>query len=78
MVWKQTVKQKDNLWWQVGTNKKNPLWLPKKWVNVEKSSYSGEWEVRAPTRINKQTTLGTSKFFKTRTGAIRFAKKYRK
>lgn len=74
MNWKKIVNQKDNLWWQVGGNKRI---LPKKWVHVGKSTYSGEWEVRAPTRINKQTIAGTSKFFKTRKGALNFAGRYR-
>ena len=82
--WKKIVNQKGNLWWQVGMNKQNPKHLPEKWITVQehtpyvKKEFGDNWEVRAPTRINKETVYGKSKNFKTKSSALRFAHSYMK
>lgn len=76
--YKRIVNQKDNIWYQVGVNKENPKYLTKRWVHISKDSYSGEWQVHAPTRINPKTVDGHYKFFKTKSGAMKFAKLYMK
>lgn len=73
---KQTVNQKGNYWWQIGKNKENKLWLPKKWIHVGKTSEG--WEVRADEKINKETIYGHSKFYKSKPSAMKFANKYMK
>ena len=80
--WKKTINQKGNLWWQVGTNKENPRYLPEKWINVSeqtpyiKKEFGDNWEVRTPTRINKKTIYGKSRAFKNKSSALRFAHSY--
>lgn len=78
--WKKRVNQKDNEWWQIGENKQNKLWLPKKWIHLGKTSdpQTGktEYEVRADSKINKKTIYGKSKFFKSKPLARRFVNNY--
>ena len=62
--WKKKVNQKDNEWWQIGENKQNKLWLPKKWIHLGRSG--SEYEVRADSKINPKTIYGQSKFFKSK------------
>jgi len=76
--WKKKVNQKDNEWWQIGENKQNKLWLPEKWIHLGKSGYSGEYEVRADSKINSETIYGHSKFFKSKRLAEKFVDKYMK
>ena len=82
--WKKIVNQKGNYWWQVGENKLNKNHLPKKWVHVgEKTPYVKKefgysWEVRSYKRINKKTIYGNSRFFKTKKGAMDFARRLMK
>ena len=77
--WRKVVNQKVNEWWQVGGNSK---YLPEKWITIQKQTpyiqkeFGSNWEVRAPTRINKKTIYGKSKFFKTKPQALKFVKSY--
>jgi len=83
MKWKQTINQKGNYWWQVGKNRQNYRWLPKRWINVReetpygKKEFGHSWVVHAPTRINKETISGNFLFFKSKRKAMNFAKIYR-
>ena len=80
--WKKIVSQKDNIWWQIGINKSNPLHLPEKWINIQehtpyiKKEFGDNWEVRTPTRINKKTIYGKSRNFKTKSQALKFAESF--
>jgi len=80
--WRKTINQKDSLWWQVGINKENPKYLPEKWITIQeqtpyiKKEFGYSWQVRTPTRINSKTIYGKSKFFKTKSSALKFAHSY--
>lgn len=81
--WIKTISSKHKHVWQRGYHPKNKNWLPKMWVIVTeqtpsvKRMFPGDnWEVQAPTRINKETLNGAFRNFKTKTSAMAFAKAY--
>lgn len=81
--WHLKVNQKGNIWYQKGRSRLNeaglPLNLPEFWIHINEGKNldnEDEWSVHAPTKINPETVDGTYKFFKTKSAAISFAKKY--
>lgn len=82
--WIKTQSDKHSQTWQRGFHPKHKNWLPSMWVRIleevpsVKRMFPGHnWQVHAPTRINKETINGGFKNFKTKSAALRFAKAYR-
>jgi hypothetical protein len=81
--WFQTVNQPGNYWWQKGTHKANPLYLPKQWISLKEATpytkqvFPGQnFEVHAADNINHETVDGHYLFFNTKSAAMKFIRAY--
>lgn len=84
--WRRSKPRKDLIVYEMGRKRpgskfnlaKNAILIEEKSDYVKKNFPGSNWEVRSNLKINPKTVSGRFKSFKTKSGAIQFAKKVMK